>query len=74
MSNTIVQPVVCKPVVKGQQCFQMLEPLAGVTEQDATPFVGPWVPQSSFHFGGQSGKSSRLSFRRKLGVSAFLTG
>jgi hypothetical protein len=43
-SNQIVPPVVCKPIVKGQQCFQMLEPLAAVTEQDATPFQGPWIP------------------------------
>src|SRR5271165_2587728 len=44
MSFKIVPPVVCKPVVKGQQCYQMLEPLAAVLEQDATPFVGPWMP------------------------------
>jgi hypothetical protein len=44
MSKKIVPPVVCKPVVKGQHCFQMLEPLAGVSEQDTTPFVGPWMP------------------------------
>jgi hypothetical protein len=44
MSNQLVPPVVCKPIVKGQQCYQMLEPLAAVTEQDATPFVGPWIP------------------------------
>jgi hypothetical protein len=43
MSNSIVPPVVCKPVVKGQQCYQVLEPLAGVLKQDATPFVGSWT-------------------------------
>lgn len=41
-SNIIVPPVVTKPIVKGHECFQVLGPLAGVTNQDATPFVGPW--------------------------------
>jgi len=40
--NKVLTPVVCKPIVKGQQCFQMLDPLAAMVEQDATPFVGPW--------------------------------
>jgi hypothetical protein len=43
MSNTAVSPVVCKPIVKGQQCFSMLEPLAGVIGQDNTPYTSDWL-------------------------------
>jgi hypothetical protein len=41
--NQVVKPVVCKPIVKGQQNIRMLEPLAGVIRQDNTPYVGDWL-------------------------------
>jgi len=44
MANKAIRAVVCKPIVKGEQCFQMLEPLACVLDQDTTPYVGPWLP------------------------------
>jgi hypothetical protein len=42
LANQIVKPIVCKPIVKGQQNISMLAPLAGVTQQDSTPFTSPW--------------------------------
>ena len=41
-ANQIVSPIVCKPIVKGQQNISMLAPLAGVTQQDTKPFTSPW--------------------------------
>ena len=41
-ANQIVSPIVCKPIVKGQQNISMLAPLAGVTQQDTKPFASPW--------------------------------
>jgi hypothetical protein len=41
--NQVVKPVVCKPIVKGQQNISMLAPLAGVTHQDKTPYVSDWM-------------------------------
>lgn len=41
--NQVLKPVVCKPIVKGQQNISMLEPLAGVLNQDKTPYVSPWL-------------------------------
>jgi len=41
--NDVVKPIVCKPIVKGQQNFSMLAPLAGVMRQDTTPYVSEWV-------------------------------
>jgi hypothetical protein len=42
IANQIVKPIVCKPIVKGQQNISMLAPLAGVIQQDTTPFTSPW--------------------------------
>ena len=41
--NQVIKPVVCKPIVKGQQNISMLEPLAGVISQDKTPYVSNWL-------------------------------
>jgi hypothetical protein len=41
--NQVVKPVVCKPIVKGQQNISMLAPLAGVIHQDTTPYVSEWL-------------------------------
>ena len=41
-TNQIVKPIVCKPIVKGQQNISMLAPLAGMYRQDSTPFTSPW--------------------------------
>lgn len=41
-TNQVVSPIVCKPIVKGQQYISMLEPLAGVINQDATPYTSAW--------------------------------
>ena len=43
MANTIVVPVICKPIVKGRQHVSMLSPLAGVTCQDTTPYASGWL-------------------------------
>jgi len=43
LTNQIIPPVVCKPIVRGQQNISMLAPLAGVTFQDNTPYTSPWV-------------------------------
>ena len=41
--NQVIKPVVCKPIVKGQQNISMLEPLAGVISQNSTPYVSDWL-------------------------------
>ena len=41
-TNQAVKPIVCKPIVKGQQNISMLTPLAGMLQQDTTPFTSPW--------------------------------
>jgi hypothetical protein len=41
--NQVLKPVVCKPIVKGQQNISMLEPLAGVISQNSTPYVSNWL-------------------------------
>jgi hypothetical protein len=41
--NQVIKPVVCKPIVKGQQNISMLEPLAGVIGQNHTPYVSNWL-------------------------------
>jgi hypothetical protein len=42
LTNHVVKPIVCKPIVKGQQNISMLAPLAGMTLQDKTPYTSPW--------------------------------
>ena len=42
-NNQVVRPVVCNPIVKGQQNIRMLAPLAGVIGQDSKPYVSPWL-------------------------------
>ena len=42
-TNQVVKPIVCKPIVKGQQNLSMLAPLAGVMHQDSTPYVSEWL-------------------------------
>ncbi len=41
-ANQPVKPIVCKPIVKGQQNISMLAPLAGMFQQDTIPFASPW--------------------------------
>jgi hypothetical protein len=41
--NQVIKPVVCKPIVKGQQNISMLEPLAGVIGQNHIPYVSDWL-------------------------------
>lgn len=41
--NQVIKPVICKPIVKGQQNISMLEPLAGVTGQNNVPYVSEWL-------------------------------
>jgi hypothetical protein len=41
--NQVITPVVCKPIIKGQQNISMLEPLAGVIGQDKTPYFSDWL-------------------------------
>jgi hypothetical protein len=41
--NQVLKPVVCKPIVKGQQNISMLEPLAGVIGQNHIPYVSDWL-------------------------------
>lgn len=40
----VATPRVCKPIPKGGRIFAMLSPLAGVTGQDALPYVSDWLP------------------------------
>lgn len=61
--NFVVAPIVCKPIVKGQQYISMLEPLAGVTNQDTTPFTSPWQ-----FIGAGSAMQVRLNLSKFMGT------
>jgi hypothetical protein len=41
--NQVVEPVICKPIVKGQQNISMLAPLAGMIGQNNVPYVSEWL-------------------------------
>jgi hypothetical protein len=41
--NQVVAPILCKPIVKGQQYLSMLAPLAGVTLQNKEPYTSDWL-------------------------------
>jgi hypothetical protein len=62
-ANQVVDPVVCKPIVKGQQNLSMLAPLAGVTRQDATPYVSEWL-----FIGAGSALQLRLTLANPIGT------
>ena len=42
-ANRVLSARISKPVTKGRQTYRALVPLAGVTEQDTTPWQSAWL-------------------------------
>jgi hypothetical protein len=43
MAGTPTNPAQSKPIVKGNQAFTNLSPMAGMTQQDTSPYQSPWL-------------------------------